>query len=351
VTWIKDPDETLDFGIDWAPVIGEDPITTSDWIDPTPGIDVGTGARAPTHTATTTTVWLSGGTPGVEYKLTNRIVTTGGRTYDKDVTIRITSVPAALPNFAGCVWPIDPACLGLEWDKHDTPTQQRAVSLASATLTRLTAGRVGDCPVRVRPDVQHGCCVSPYPLFGFGLIDTYNGHIYASDGILPGAYCFRPRELTLPGPIYKIVEVKVAGVVIPATDYEVHNQSILVYTGTALDAWPSTQDFTLGSDQPGTFEVTYLNTAPVDGAGAYAAGLMAVQFAKACSGDKSCKFPSNVASVVRTGLSIEIVTGSFPNGQTGIREVDAYVAQWNRNGRGKSSVFDPGAPDHRIVTG
>jgi hypothetical protein len=284
VTWIKDPDETLDFGIDWAPVIGEDPITTSDWIDPTPGIDVGTGARAPTHTATTTTVWLSGGTPGVEYKLTNRIVTTGGRTYDKDVTIRITSV-------------------------------------------------------------------SPYPLFGFGLIDTYNGHIYASDGILPGAYCFRPRELTLPGPIYKIVEVKVAGVVIPATDYEVHNQSILVYTGTALDAWPSTQDFTLGSDQPGTFEVTYLNTAPVDGAGAYAAGLMAVQFAKACSGDKSCKFPSNVASVVRTGLSIEIVTGSFPNGQTGIREVDAYVAQWNRNGRGKSSVFDPGAPDHRIVTG
>jgi hypothetical protein len=40
-------------------------------------------------TTTTTTVWLSGGTAGYNYKVENRITTVGGRTDDRTLLIRV----------------------------------------------------------------------------------------------------------------------------------------------------------------------------------------------------------------------------------------------------------------------
>lgn len=112
-----------------------------------------------------------------------------------------------------------------------------------------------------------------------------------------------------------------------------------MYTGTERDAWPTSE----------VWSVTYLNTAPVDAEGAHAAGLLAMEFAKACSGTGKCKFPSNISSVVRSGVAIEFITGAFPDGMTGIREVDNYTAKWTRRGRPAATLYDPGAPDHRVV--
>ena len=42
-----------------------------------------------THTATKATVWLSGGQAGATYTVTNRIVTTGGRTDDRSIAIKV----------------------------------------------------------------------------------------------------------------------------------------------------------------------------------------------------------------------------------------------------------------------
>lgn len=81
----------------------------------------------------------------------------------------------------------------------------------------------------------------------------------------------------------------------------------------------------------GAFAVTYLNSYPVDGMGAYAAGVLAMEFAKACTGRK-CSLPPGTTNVTRQGVSIEVVTGSFPGGVTGIREVDAYIALWRPEG-------------------
>jgi hypothetical protein len=75
-----------------------------------------------------------------------------------------------------------------------------------------------------------------------------------------------------------------------------------------------------------------------------------MEFAKACTGDKKCRLPGNVSQIVRQGLSIEVIGGSFPNGLTGIREVDTYTAQWNTKGRAQGVVIDPGAPAHRVQT-
>jgi hypothetical protein len=72
------PTEILDYTIDWTTRgLGTDTIATSTW-SVTPS-DLSAATPAPSFTATTTTVWLSEGTAGVYYAVTNTITTAGGR--------------------------------------------------------------------------------------------------------------------------------------------------------------------------------------------------------------------------------------------------------------------------------
>ena len=85
----KDPDEVLDYQIDWTSALDEgDTIATSAWSIVT-APDAVLEIDSETNAATTTTVWLSGGTLGVRYGLLNRITTVGGRTMDQSVYIKI----------------------------------------------------------------------------------------------------------------------------------------------------------------------------------------------------------------------------------------------------------------------
>jgi hypothetical protein len=85
-TFEKDPNAVLDYVIDWGDEWLEagDEISTSAWTIPT-----GITKDSDTKTTTTTTIWLSGGTDGVSYDIVNRIVTTGGRTDDRTITIKV----------------------------------------------------------------------------------------------------------------------------------------------------------------------------------------------------------------------------------------------------------------------
>lgn len=80
----KDPDEVLDYQLDWSARLDEDTIVTSTWVVPT-----GITKDSDTNTTDTTTIWLSGGTTGEAYTLANRITTVGGRTMDQSVKIKI----------------------------------------------------------------------------------------------------------------------------------------------------------------------------------------------------------------------------------------------------------------------
>src|SRR5271166_6878394 len=92
VTWSKDPKGVLDYLLDWTQYLPVgDTITASTWsvaniqpADVTPLV-VGTT----THTAATTTVWLSGGTVGVSYVVENQIVTTNGRTDERSCKVTV----------------------------------------------------------------------------------------------------------------------------------------------------------------------------------------------------------------------------------------------------------------------
>lgn len=79
----KDPNAVLDYEIDWSSWLAtSETISTSTWTVPT-----GITKDSDTHTTTTTTAWLSGGTAGNIYTLTNRIVTNQGRTEDRSIYV------------------------------------------------------------------------------------------------------------------------------------------------------------------------------------------------------------------------------------------------------------------------
>jgi hypothetical protein len=85
----KDPDEVKDYGINWAQLLGADTISTSAWsVTPVDNLTIGVDSK----TTNTTTVWLSGGTVGTSYQVQNRVVTTGGRTYDRTVKLKMKTL-------------------------------------------------------------------------------------------------------------------------------------------------------------------------------------------------------------------------------------------------------------------
>ena len=82
--FLKDPQAVLDYAVDWATWLGSDTITSS-------AFTVGTGLTKDSQATTTTkaTVWLSGGTDGTDYQVTNTITTAGGRTDERTITIMV----------------------------------------------------------------------------------------------------------------------------------------------------------------------------------------------------------------------------------------------------------------------
>ncbi|MBI4905706.1 MAG: hypothetical protein HY820_18885 [Acidobacteria bacterium] len=84
MTFAKDPNSVLDYSIDWTRWLDGDAIATSEWIVPD-GLTKVTDGR----TTKTATVWLSSGSAGQSYTVTNRITTSGGRTEDRSFTVKI----------------------------------------------------------------------------------------------------------------------------------------------------------------------------------------------------------------------------------------------------------------------
>lgn len=84
-TYDKDPEAKLDYSIDWSDWLETgDEISTSTWTVPS-GITKDSDSKS----TQITTIWLSGGTDGEDYDLTNHIVTTDGREDDRTITIRV----------------------------------------------------------------------------------------------------------------------------------------------------------------------------------------------------------------------------------------------------------------------
>lgn len=76
------PTEVLDYTLDWEDRgLGDDTIASSTWEGSSDNFDISDTS----FTDTTTTFWLTGGIAGVEYTITNTIVTSGDRTLQETI--------------------------------------------------------------------------------------------------------------------------------------------------------------------------------------------------------------------------------------------------------------------------
>lgn len=80
----KDPDSTEDYQFRWSPELDGDTISSSSFSLPDGLTQVSTS-----NTTTTATIFVSGGSSGQSYRVTNRVVTAGGRTWDKTIRILV----------------------------------------------------------------------------------------------------------------------------------------------------------------------------------------------------------------------------------------------------------------------
>ena len=84
-TYYKDPDATLDYGFDWSEWLASgETISSSSWTIPTGLTEESSG-----FSGGIASVWLSGGTAGTNYEITNKITTSAGRTDERSHVIKV----------------------------------------------------------------------------------------------------------------------------------------------------------------------------------------------------------------------------------------------------------------------
>ena len=83
--YLKDPSAVLDWAFDWT-----DWLATSETIaNHTITADTGIVVDSSTENAGIVTVWLSGGTAGINYKVACKITTSAGRTDERTIWIKV----------------------------------------------------------------------------------------------------------------------------------------------------------------------------------------------------------------------------------------------------------------------
>jgi hypothetical protein len=269
--------------------------------------------------------------------------------------------PSGIPPLDLC-WPVDWSACSQDIFDSLTPAQVAlSQALAAQTLRMLTGYRVGGCSVTVRPCnrscVPGSWLIAPAPSilfagayggsFGFSPYIGPNGSWLNACGCAgDGCSCTKVEEVWLPGTVGRIDYVILDGVTLPETAYRVDNNNRLVRTDGG--SWPVCQDMNLDSGV-GTFIVAYLDGNEVDGVGAYVAGTLAAEFAQACIGG-DCALPSNVQTITRQGVTMELDPQMFQGGITGNRTVDAYIRIWNPTDALPSGIYSPDAPRARRTT-
>ena len=248
---------------------------------------------------------------------------------------------------------VDWGCESEEWvDALDPTVKERSEAFAWLSLQSLSGYRLAICPVTVRP-CSAGCIDlartwQVAPVWGGGTFTpTINssGMWVNSCGCRPNdCSCTAIPQARLIGPVGGIVSVLLNGAVLDPSAYRVDNGVWLVRTDG--EPWPSCQDMVADPNTPdsNTFAVTYYMGFAPDPISSYAAGLLAVEYAKNCMGD-TCRLPANITGITRQGVAMDVQAGLWPNGFTGIEEVDAWIFQVNPHNLKQPTTI--ASPDYR----
>jgi hypothetical protein len=239
--------------------------------------------------------------------------------------------PDGLPSLP-CGWDITGVCCG-EWDTYSAELQQAAVDYAALVVWAATGRRFGLCERTVRPcgkTVVNTMINGYYWSDGYWLPYVFQGVWRNCAGCAGSFGCCscEPRcQVWLPGPVWSLpaTGVSVSDVIIPVDAWRVDDGQWLVRTDG--DCWPDCQDYNVDT---GAFTVTYFKGQPVPSVLSNAAGELACEWARACTG-ATCRLPQRVTSISRQGVSVSMVDidALLKDGLTGLTTVDQVIRQFN----------------------
>lgn len=228
-----------------------------------------------------------------------------------------------------CTWPVSSACLPAITEDN-AALVQAAVDTSVAVLWSFTGRQFGACPALVRPCPRER---ENWPwswLPGYAWYPELDGGVWRNIGCGCGATCRvdGPGVVHLPGPVASIDSVTVDGAVIDSSLYVLEGDRLYATSGR----WPE-QDMGKPAGSPGTWSVEYLQGLEPPAGADQMVGILANEFYAACTGDKKCRLPKNVESLSRQGVSMKMADPAvlFGNMQTGLPEVDMWVAAVNPN--------------------
>jgi hypothetical protein len=252
------------------------------------------------------------------------------------------------------------------WDELDPGTQQRALTYATTVLWAATGKQFGACPQTVRPCGKYcgGSGTMGY-IWNDGLFSPWTPYILngqwrncycgCGSGSGPGCCSCEPDcQVYLPGPVASIAEVTQDGILVPASAYRVDDGKWLVRTDG--ECWPECQDYSVDAGlnvfNDNTMTVTYSRGEPVPQALLDAAGTLACEFAKACTGGP-CRLPGRLSTIARQGVQLTFQNIDFltANMFTGIPEVDQIIKAFNPYGLARPMrLYSPDLPVTRQTT-
>lgn len=212
----------------------------------------------------------------------------------------------------------------------DPAETHMAEVLAWTTFQALVGYSVAICPIEVRPCRQAYVerVYREYPVTGPsgfqpGLVG--GAWVNCACGLDPCGGC-GVSWVALPGVVGLVDSVTIGSTVLPKTAYRVDGANRLVRQDG--QTWPG-QDLSLPAGADGTWTVRYFQgNAPTE-VDSWAVGILANEFLKAMRGDKKCRLPAGTESVSRNGLTLTLKQNLFLDGTTGLKEVDAVIAQRN----------------------
>lgn len=241
-------------------------------------------------------------------------------------------------------WPVEwPAASNA--DDLDEDQRYLAETFAVDALKMLTLYRVGTKPVTVMPCAKtchrpnaDAIALSGSPFHPVLLTSGAYGNCWCAGG----CSCKSAPSVLLDTPVGIIESVVVDGVELPTSAYRVEDGNRLVRLDG--EGWPA-----CAGD---SFTVTYSQSYPVDLMGQYAAGVLAAEYLKLIGAERGkCRLPSSVTNVVRQGMTFEIARGMFPDGVTGMPEVDSFILRWNPHAlKTRPMVYSPDIKRNRQVT-
>uniref|UniRef100_A0AAU8B0A2 Head tail connector protein n=1 Tax=Dulem virus 38 TaxID=3145756 RepID=A0AAU8B0A2_9CAUD len=256
-------------------------------------------------------------------------------------------------------WPVSySACedLGEYLDEAGRPEQRHTFeAMATQLLWEWTNRRFGTDVVVIRPEAADVAKIPTYQSQGYmrGFVPFRLGGVL-HDVVcgLCGPLCTHTAgtpAIRLPGNVHRVHKVTVNGQVLPEDSYRVINRAVLQLTGRTSQpgvevprVFPAVQDLSLPATEPGTWEIRYSQGVPVPEGGMVAAGVLALELAKAACMDRDCALPARLQSVTRQGVTVQVQDDydEMQEGRTGIWLVDSWVASI-RKPRQAARAYNP----------